>query len=549
MSARYYSIVRGADVTGDGMTDDQTQLLGRVGPVGSVFCLRDLRKHASYQRSAGTISAALSCGMIRPRPKETSVPQSFRSLESVDYWQRQLRGPVKGSRSRRGSTRHLYLTCLWNFNRWLGGRTFRMIPAFPPSADGPPRREEVRFSGVDDLLRHLSDPYSPRSEAVKIVKKYLLDDMHSAKSASYMTIIRSAIVSYFGCNEQPLAVSYRARNGHRTDVPEQRISIPELMQVLTAGRPSVTEKAVFLCKFQRGLDSSTLAEGFNYEALPQLVKWFGSERPEAWDLERCPVPVVLTRVKTDYRHTGFLDRDAVEAVQRYLAWGREQKGREPEAGGPLFVGKFGAPISSGWISRRFSFLAGRAGVRRRIPGTKAYNMDSHELRDLLKSTLIDCGCRYDVADHVIGHRPKDSYDKQALLYPETMRREYAKAAGRLNLFTKFSNVTSGADDAGRIRAEMQDMAARLRSREDGASVLDAAVRRYDSIIDSQRAAGEATARRVERLEAELARLRPAGASQGRLEFCCVQCSTVHGLKECPACGSAVKRIYAGEGRA
>jgi len=40
-----------------------------------------------------------------------------------------------------------------------------------------------------------------------------------------------------------------------------------------------------------------------------------------------------------------------------------------------------------------------------------YQKESHELRDLLKSTLIDCGTRIDVADHVIGHKPKDSYEK------------------------------------------------------------------------------------------------------------------------------------------
>ena len=55
------------------------------------------------------------------------------------------------------------------------------------------------------------------------------------------------------------------------------------------------------------------------------------------------------------------------------------------------------------------------------------------MRDLLKSTLIDSGCRPDVADHVIGHAPKDSYEKQAFLYPENVRTEFAKASDRINV--------------------------------------------------------------------------------------------------------------------
>ena len=28
-----------------------------------------------------------------------------------------------------------------------------------------------------------------------------------------------------------------------------------------------------------------------------------------------------------------------------------------------------------------------------------------------------------------------------------------------------------------------------------------------------------------------------------MEFCCISCSTVHDLQECPVCGSKIKRIY------
>jgi len=60
MPARYYAIVRGAGDPGCGLTDAQRRLLGRIGPVGGVFCLRDLREHASHPASVGAINADFS---------------------------------------------------------------------------------------------------------------------------------------------------------------------------------------------------------------------------------------------------------------------------------------------------------------------------------------------------------------------------------------------------------------------------------------------------------------------------------------------------------
>lgn len=90
----------------------------------------------------------------------------------------------------------------------------------------------------------------------------------------------------------------------------------------------------------------------------------------------------------------------------------------------------------------FERVARDAGVRVRIG--KEYNMSQHEMRDLLKSTLISSGCRYDAADHAIGHKPKDSYEKQAILYPETMRAEYAKAAEKINVLESSQKAIDAA---------------------------------------------------------------------------------------------------------
>ena len=52
---------------------------------------------------------------------------------------------------------------------------------------------------------------------------------------------------------------------------------------------------------------------------------------------------------------------------------------------------------------------------------------------------------------MLGHAPRDSYEKQASLYPETLRSEYAKASGRLNIFTSIERHlrAAGVDSGGR----------------------------------------------------------------------------------------------------
>ena len=87
-----------------------------------------------------------------------------------------------------------------------------------------------------------------------------------------------------------------------------------------------------------------------------------------------------------------------------------------------------------WISNKFSKAAIYAGMQKRT-SHRAYRIHSHEVRDLLKSTLLVSGCAQHAADHVLGHAPRDSYEKQAVLCPEALRAEYSKASGRLNIFS------------------------------------------------------------------------------------------------------------------
>ena len=153
-------------------------------------------------------------------------------------------------------------------------------------------------------------------------------------------------------------------------------------------------------------------------------------------------------------------------------------------------------------------------------------MDSHELRDLLKSTLIDSGCRIDVADHVIGHKPKDSYEKQAKLYPETLRKEYSKASKRLNIFTKFTSVVNGTDDSDELKAELNDALVKLKQKELLEELKDASIQRHDDILKEQQRQAAEIQKQLEEIRKELSELK----GDEKTEFCLCQLFH-HSLRE------------------
>ena len=520
----------------------------------SLFCKHgDTLGYKNDRSAIRHISCALkiACELKKiQRINDSGPPQWFKKLDTVSFWTSQLRGNKFKNHDRTSttirSTQTLYLYHLWKFNIWVSKREFA-INMLQTTSDNTfvQKTEQKKFENVESLLKLLEQPFADQKNVTRIIKQYLLDEMHSHKKATSMGVIRNSLVSYFEKNEYPLQVNYNPKTSHSTEVEEQDMTLTDLLKFLTTGQPSVMEKAVFLCKFHRGLDVSTLVDRFNYEAWPQMVKWFGSENHDSWDLEKCPVPITLTRIKTDYKHVGFLERDAVSILQEYLDFRKKKTGESMQENHPLFLNKFNRPISPGWVFTKFSRIAKRSGAQKimEINGRREYKMDSHELRDLLKSTLIDSGCRIDVADHVIGHKPKDSYEKQAKLYPETLRKEYAKASQRLNLFTKFTSVTSGKDDADELKLELREKISEIgRLKED--LLTELAIKKREDIFRERQSE---LLRQMQRQIDELSGKSPRNISNS-VEFCCISCSTVHDRQECPACGSKLKRIYDNPGK-
>ena len=346
------------------------------------------------------------------------------------------------------SSLDVYMTQLKQFNAWLAGRTYTFIAYEKSGKTFVERQQSITFNGVEDLVKYLNQPFADKKQIKKLIIDYLHDDIHEGKAASTIKNTKSAILSFLNTNEFEIDIKFNAGRRHTAQPLERSMDLGEFLAIIQ--KMDVMDKALMLCKFQRGLDSATLVDRFNHEAWTQMTEYFGTENHRKWNTEKCPVPITLIRIKTNYKHTGFLDIDAVNAVKVYLDKREKITGKPMEDGKPLFLTRIGTAINSWTIDKKFRRAAKAAGVAKEIgrnsKNQPMMNVTPHETRDLLKSTLINAGCRYDVADHVIGHKPKDSYEKQAILYSDSIRAEYSKASKRINVVTNLSNVITGKGD-------------------------------------------------------------------------------------------------------
>ena len=380
--------------------------------------------------------------------RRTSLGGRVLEFESVRFWVSQLNAPKAKNVAAAGGTRQSYSAALDAFNEWLYGREYPVRENMV--VDGRMEGRNIRrsFSDVEDLLRFCEGSDHGAITAGRVLKQFLAHTADSGCSLAMALMRCSAVKSYFGTHDIPVSAKVN-RNRHLGDGAgeDPRLGLADLYKMMSSGRMDAMAKAVVMIKFQAGLDASTLADRFNFEAYRQITRHFGTEDYEAWDLDRCPVPIRLVRVKTGMRYTTFIDRDAVVHLQDYLRWKEFRCRKRHDMDGPLFVTQRDTPVSPAWISETFSRAAAGAGIQRRI-SRGACRVRSHETRDLLKSTLIVSGCAPYAADHILGHYPRDSYEKQAVLYPEALRREYAKASDMLNVFAGFERYLEAMADGG-----------------------------------------------------------------------------------------------------
>ena len=257
----------------------------------------------------------------------------FCNLDSIKYWRQQLSDANIKNESQLGGTRNMYTYGSLRFHNWLLNREFQYVKIIQMNVNTAQQCKTcVHLDGVEHLLE-LSKDCSNKADFTHLIKEYLADTL-SAKKQSIAKISMYSIRSFFRENESDIVFQFKHRIRRNSKNPqEQSLSLDELWRILTVNNIQPIEKAVFLCKFQRGLDSSTLADRFNFEIWECLIKHFGSDNPESWDLKNIPVSVPLVRVKTGFMHMGFLDVDAASAIIEYL----KTRHDKPENNCALFV--------------------------------------------------------------------------------------------------------------------------------------------------------------------------------------------------------------------
>ena len=398
-------------------------------------------RHIERSRASRGITYACSVGIL----KRVSPHAQVLKMDSVKFWCTQFNESGHKNTTPGHSTREMYLGVITKLNGWLSGRSF---PSYKTVvSDGQVIRQSITksFETVEALMHYCIESDHGTKTAQRVMREYMANPHVSEASASMQTATRSAIKSYFNAHDIVLDLPVpRKKRADQTPGDDSPMTLEDFYKVLQNGKPSIIMRTIMLIKLQSGMDSSTLADRFNHEGYPQLVKYFKTENHESWNLVMCPVPIRLVRVKTGVQYTTFLDHDAIVQLQEYLTWKEAKYGRQ-DISKPLFMTKHNTPIHSAWLSTHFSKMAINAGIQKKI-SRRVYRIRAHEVRDLLKSTLITCGCAQYAADHVLGHAPRDSYEKQATLYPEDLRAEYAKASSRINIFSKIENNLNGQND-------------------------------------------------------------------------------------------------------
>lgn len=373
----------------------------------------------------------------------------FCKLDSVSYCSKQLRGDKRKNIKTLDiiSTKKSYLYKLWNFHYWLMGKKFSYDLLIPQdNLTFKKYSKTVILQGLESLLKLYSKTESSRIFFISLIKEYLCDSIHTDKKPQSLSLDYYAIKAYFDTNDYPLNFRYNSKIKYLTkdDQLGEILTLNDLLKILTMGQPTVMQKAVFLCKFHRGLDTSTFVDRFNFEAWDQIVDAFGTDQYDTWDLELCPIPIKLTRIKTGVRHIGFLDVDAINALRNYLNYRGFQINREMQKHEPIFINHFHKPITEDWMRRSFRKLIRDAGLKHLVKNTNNTPQQFDFLRILLKSTLIACGTDRDIANHVIGHKG-NHFSRNNKTFPvEIMRLEYAKASKTINVFKILREILNQA---------------------------------------------------------------------------------------------------------
>ena len=305
---------------------------------------RDHFKSLNASDSNRCIRYAISSGILR----KIMLYERVSSLESVKFWCTQLNKPGHKRISPRNSTMDVYLSAVAKLNEWLPGRQFPSHKTV--ICDGQIIKQPVTksFANVEELMHYCTESDHGTKTAHRAIREYLTSAQADKMSDSVHAGARAGIKSYFSINDIVLDLPKSRKKQADTASDDDSMSLEDFYNILKDGNPGIKMKTIMIIKLHSGMDSSTFADRFNYEGYSQIVKYFRTDDHKSWNLDLCPVPIKLVRVKTNVRYTTFLERDAITQLQRYLTWKNTNYGKH-DPSKPLFVTNRNVPAHSEWI--------------------------------------------------------------------------------------------------------------------------------------------------------------------------------------------------------
>ena len=323
----------------------------------------EMFRHIDKTGSTRCMAYACSRGIL----KRISPHERILKLDSVKFWVTQLnKSGHKNSVSKHG-TRPLYLQGLSRFDEWLPGRSFQSHETVVAGGQITKKAVTKSFANVEELLHYCIESGYGTKAAQRAIREYLVSPQVDKMSDSLYMSTRSAIKSYFSINDQALDLPRtRKKRADLTTDNKPSMSLEDFYKMLQNGKPGIMMRTIMLVKFHSGMDSSTLTDRFNYEGYSQIVRYFKTDDHAMWNLDLCPVPIRLVRVKTGVQYTTFLEHDAIAQLQEYLTW-KEMKYDKQDPSKPLFMTKQKTPIRCVriilWLSRSFSLKVCRCRPR------------------------------------------------------------------------------------------------------------------------------------------------------------------------------------------
>jgi len=277
-------------------------------------------------------------------------------------------------------------------------------------------------------------------------------------------------------------------------------------KVLTHTGIPLRDRSIIMTVIQSAMDESTTAKVFNFVAFPQLAKHFGTEDFTRWDESRTPVRIDLIRPKTNYRYYTFLGRDSIMLLKEHLVMRRETFGEiriyqanNPKAlprSDPLYLNKYGQPISPGYIGIIFRDAGKMAGVN--VPPSVApgkyqgatirYPFHCHQARDTLITLRQRARVDRAVVDFFAGHKFDDDEYDNPWDNGDLFRDEYSKISKYLNLITGEKALLKEEYDR-KLEQEISAKDAALSTLQNRMADLEAAVRRLNSKDEKEQLAG------------------------------------------------------------